>query len=428
MSIQGVCLNVNAESAVEPVSDEVIVLSADSVNGITLCEGEQIKLDFQMDEAFDSNKYVTCYSNNNDTAYVSYSGKLTGYRAGECTINAYVKDIYSNYFKQFEINVTVKKNSDISSEKLDEIDRLNSLSIMEDFRRRKMELIGAADENAPRLTLEKMQEFIESSKNHLELLKKVMDYTEYPDVISDGGATSYCFWLDSKGNEVITIGYEQDFAAYTKISDDGTVIGCQMLYPNKTEFTENGKTKDYIYTLYNQIKAEEKASVTLNFIDSESGKAFTDTDGEFQLLSASDDKVIKSWKSSENSNIIINELSKDGIYDIIFIDEYSGDSDDDYKYEINGDNRKYRFSFGSLNELSLNIEMKKRYRNSPVLLGDINDDNAFNIADVVSLQKWLIGNSEGQVTNWQCADLNNDLKLDVFDLILMKHSLTEKQK
>ena len=55
--------------------------------------------------------------------------------------------------------------------------------------------------------------------------------------------------------------------------------------------------------------------------------------------------------------------------------------------------------------------------------GDVNADGAFDIADVVLLQKWLLAVPDTHLENWQAADLCKDNRLDVFDLSLMKREL-----
>lgn len=57
-------------------------------------------------------------------------------------------------------------------------------------------------------------------------------------------------------------------------------------------------------------------------------------------------------------------------------------------------------------------------------MGDCNLDDKFTVSDVVMLQKWLVGS--GELKCWQNADFNNDNRVDVFDLLLMKKALTEK--
>lgn len=61
---------------------------------------------------------------------------------------------------------------------------------------------------------------------------------------------------------------------------------------------------------------------------------------------------------------------------------------------------------------------------TPLKIGDCNLDGKTGISDVVMLKKWLMGS--GELKCWQNADLNNDNKVDVFDLVLMKQSILEK--
>lgn len=58
--------------------------------------------------------------------------------------------------------------------------------------------------------------------------------------------------------------------------------------------------------------------------------------------------------------------------------------------------------------------------------GDVNGDGSLSVADVVSLQKWLLNATDAELHNWRAADLCEDGKLDVFDLTLMKKALVEQ--
>ena len=55
--------------------------------------------------------------------------------------------------------------------------------------------------------------------------------------------------------------------------------------------------------------------------------------------------------------------------------------------------------------------------------GDVNADGEFNVADVVLLQKWLLGSADAKLDNWKAADFCNDNVLNVFDLCLMRKAL-----
>ena len=55
--------------------------------------------------------------------------------------------------------------------------------------------------------------------------------------------------------------------------------------------------------------------------------------------------------------------------------------------------------------------------------GDVNSDGKFDIADVVSLQKWLLAESDAKLADWQAGDLYEDNKINVLDLCVMKEKL-----
>lgn len=57
----------------------------------------------------------------------------------------------------------------------------------------------------------------------------------------------------------------------------------------------------------------------------------------------------------------------------------------------------------------------------PVLMGDVNNNGEIDIADLVMLEKYLLGKSE--LEEWKLADLCEDGVIDSFDLVLMRKTL-----
>ncbi len=55
--------------------------------------------------------------------------------------------------------------------------------------------------------------------------------------------------------------------------------------------------------------------------------------------------------------------------------------------------------------------------------GDVNLDGRFGIADIVTIQRWMLGKKDIEVKHWGNADLYNDDKIDVFDVCLMREKL-----
>ncbi len=55
--------------------------------------------------------------------------------------------------------------------------------------------------------------------------------------------------------------------------------------------------------------------------------------------------------------------------------------------------------------------------------GDLNGDGQFSVADVVLLEKWLLGVPDTTLADWSAGDLREDGKLDVYDLAEMRDML-----
>ena len=62
---------------------------------------------------------------------------------------------------------------------------------------------------------------------------------------------------------------------------------------------------------------------------------------------------------------------------------------------------------------------------SESIKGDANNDGEINIADAVMLQKWLLGS--GNLIDWHNANLCEDEKIDVFDMIEMRKLLIKNK-
>lgn len=60
------------------------------------------------------------------------------------------------------------------------------------------------------------------------------------------------------------------------------------------------------------------------------------------------------------------------------------------------------------------------------LKGDVNADGKFSVADVVMLQKWIMGS--GELTDWKAGDLCEDGVIDIFDLCIMKKMLVSTDR
>ncbi len=63
-----------------------------------------------------------------------------------------------------------------------------------------------------------------------------------------------------------------------------------------------------------------------------------------------------------------------------------------------------------------------------LLAGDTNGDGDFTIADMVIMQKHIMGQKTAILSDWKCADLYEDGKIDVYDFIVMRENFVKNMK
>jgi len=111
-----------------------------------------------------------------------------------------------------------------------------------------------------------------------------------------------------------------------------------------------------------------------------------------------------------------------------FMFEYEGTPDDNAPISLamyDSDNplaagKDPTVRFDNKNTLSTN---RLHLVPAAAVAGDVNADGEFNIADAISLQKWLLAVTDTHLADWNAGDLCDDNVLDVFDLCLMKKKL-----
>lgn len=57
------------------------------------------------------------------------------------------------------------------------------------------------------------------------------------------------------------------------------------------------------------------------------------------------------------------------------------------------------------------------------LMGDVNGDGKFDVADCVAAQRWLLGCTDVEINEWRAANYIKDCELDAYDLCLLKKNL-----
>ena len=73
-----------------------------------------------------------------------------------------------------------------------------------------------------------------------------------------------------------------------------------------------------------------------------------------------------------------------------------------------------------------NAKLLVKKDSTEIIKGDVNADGSFNIADVVSMQNWLLGRKNMKSFDRKAADMLSDDILDAFDLSLMRSMLIKQ--
>ena len=109
---------------------------------------------------------------------------------------------------------------------------------------------------------------------------------------------------------------------------------------------------------------------------------------------------------------------------IVFSSTMNGDYDLCY---YDGRNISVLSEFSSeRNELGADFFSYDEYIENNYIMGDVNSDGKLSVADLVMFQKWLLGEPDINIQNWRLADLCRDEKLNMFDLCLLRMTLTER--
>lgn len=238
---------------IEEYSDKTFVINEDLTEDyyeLSTYEGGVIHLDLQLDPEIYDFKTFGYYSANKKTV-ITYDKNLICLEPGEDTVSVSVYKNSSAEEKIVNFKITALPNNLVSDDIRRKIEKLNE-SEHSDFQRKKSELLGALDADTPRISIDKITEFTETSDNYFEITDKINNLTKVPDVKYNGELTFYTYWFDDNGTEAIDVGYDFPMIYYYRRNDNGKRTMFQNLYPEKLELIEVCDT-DYDYILYKNI-------------------------------------------------------------------------------------------------------------------------------------------------------------------------------
>ncbi|MBR6419444.1 MAG: dockerin type I repeat-containing protein [Oscillospiraceae bacterium] len=82
-----------------------------------------------------------------------------------------------------------------------------------------------------------------------------------------------------------------------------------------------------------------------------------------------------------------------------------------------------RFTYDVQSREILQIAELELEENAHVLRGDVDQNGAFELNDIVLVQRWLLAEQNTVLADWQAGDFNSDGRLNAADLTLMKRAL-----
>lgn len=109
-----------------------------------------------------------------------------------------------------------------------------------------------------------------------------------------------------------------------------------------------------------------------------------------------------------------------------YVSNFSGDTKARYvRYQVPEGTPNNPYNFDDV--YCCNIAEIEIYGEAVSVIGDLNGDGTFSIADAVLMQEYLLGIEKFTEEQFKIADLNNDGFADVFDFVLFRRLLTENK-
>ena len=234
--------------------------------------------------------------------------------------------------------------------------------------------------------------------------------------------------LDSVAHEdiVADVQYKRYYSYIVDAGNDGTTVTCENVYhPEETIYTLNSCVTDgdfyaFVNCLLPNVETGNDRYFTTVF---ENGTVQSLFCLSYPYSKETHSKTVAtSDKNVAGHSMTMGTASAFDADDILTLYVVSARSDGEVtitanekeEYDLIVENGVFRYRFEP------DIQ--------PYLMGDVNNDGEFNVADVVLLQKWLLAVPDTHLANWKAVDFCNDNVLNVFDLCLMKRELIQALK
>ncbi len=139
------------------------------------------------------------------------------------------------------------------------------------------------------------------------------------------------------------------------------------------------------------------------------------------------------YSSADHPVIALQKWSGASIWQTVKPFYYNGETACFLASDLNAALESLGVSYTDLDKISItpfasamtmtqvDILVRSGFSDDTVITGDVNNDQTFNITDIVAMQKWLT--NQDSLSAWQNGDLNKDGVLTAFDLVLMHRAI-----
>ena len=281
--------------------------------------------------------------------------------------------------------------------------------------------IAVAENSAADGVNVELQEY-NGTDNQLFSLVKSGNYYGIVSKCSDGkGGLDVFEWSTENGGNVNQFAFNDYDCQLWKIEPVNSSVpsGCYTMRNLNSGLYISEKSGSAVQSsaLTWNITKQEDGAYTLQNAD---GKALT-----VENNSADDgaDIVLSEYtgEKSQKFNILCN---KDGTYSLLTASSDNAGCADVFEISTEDGANICQWEYWGGDGQKFILEAAEEVKAPEKIIGDVNADSKFTVADLVILEKYLLGT--GTLTDWQAGDLYNNGIIDVYDMIEMRKEIIKQ--
>ena len=290
--------------------------------------------------------------------------------------------------------------------------------------------IAVASDTAADATNVELQTYTGANNQLFKIVRSGMNYGIVSKCSNGKGALDVFEWSKENGGNVNQYAYHEYECQLWNITPVCPKITAGVPYVIREAGTGNyiglgsknelaAASKPKKWTLNMAVASEESYYLTQPMI-------YNGAIPFIPLLVAPDESNL-----TGNSELLFRSVSKTTEADIKFICNKDG------TYSILTGATDYKFCFtynestGTVSQNEYNGDITQKFILEPAnpddveaVVGDVNNDGGFGVADLVMLERYLLG-ARDNLYNWQAGDLDNDGAITTYDLVFMRKLVKE---